>query len=163
MCKTTKLTLVLGGALLACASGVITSRVARATPPQGVITNTLIAGPVTFDEIDARVHTPDYTARLKTRGLSDAYVQYTKLAPGGDTGWHSHPGSVFVAITSGVATHYDADFTPSVYPAGTGFVEDPEGGTHILVNGGDTNLELVVFFLVPKGAPRRIDEPAPQP
>jgi hypothetical protein len=163
MSKTTKLMLVLGGALLACASGVIASRIAQATPPQGVITNTLIAGPVVFDEIDARVHTPDYKARLRTRGLSDAYVQYTRIAPGGDTGWHSHPGIVCVLIKSGVATHYDAEFTPTVYPAGTGFVEDPEGGTHILRNEGDTDLELVVFFLVPKGAPRRIDEPAPQP
>jgi hypothetical protein len=32
---------------------------------------------------------------------------------------------------------------------------------HNAVNEGNTNLELVVFYLLPKGAPRRIDEPAP--
>jgi len=162
MCKTTKLMLVLGGACLACASGVVASRVARATPPVGV-TQTLLAGPVVLDEINIVTQTPTHGAMVKTRGLSDAYVVHARIAPGGDTGWHSHPGIVFVLIRSGTATHYDADFAPSVYPAGTGFVEDPEGGTHILRNEGSTDLELVVFFLVPKGAPRRIDEPAPQP
>ena len=159
--KTLKLTLA--AVLVAGASGVIGFRVARATPPQGIVTNTLIAGPVVFDEIDALTHTPHYRAVVKTRGLSDAYVQYTKIAPGGDTGWHSHPGIVFVLVRSGVGTHYDDEFTPSVYPAGTGFVEDPGDGTHILRNEGDTDLEVIVFFLLPKGAPRRIDEPAPQP
>src|SRR5262245_41098585 len=57
MCKTTKLMLVLGGAFLACASGVVASRVARATPPRGV-TQTLLAGPVVLDEIDIVTQTP---------------------------------------------------------------------------------------------------------
>ena len=105
----------------------------------------------------------DYTALVKTRGLSDGYVRYLKIAPGGNTGWHSHPGIVFALIQSGTLTLYHDDFVPEVYPAGTGFVEAPGDGAHIAVNEGDTNLELAVFFLVPKGAPPRIDEPAPQP
>ena len=160
MSKTKKLVLVLGGAFLACASGVVASRVARATPPQGV-TQTLLAGPVVLDEIDIVTQTRTHGAIVKTRGLSDAYVVHATIAPGGDTGWHSHPGPVFVLITAGTATHYDSDFVPSVYPAGTGFAED--GEVHILRNEGNTDLELYAFFLVPKGAPRRIDEPAPQP
>jgi hypothetical protein len=32
---------------------------------------------------------------------------------------------------------------------------------HILVNEGDVDLEVVVMQIVPFGAPRRIDEPAP--
>ena len=32
---------------------------------------------------------------------------------------------------------------------------------HIVVNEGDTDLVLVAFQILPVGAPRRIDEPAP--
>jgi hypothetical protein len=32
---------------------------------------------------------------------------------------------------------------------------------HLLANGGDVDLEVVVVQIVPRGAPRRIDEPAP--
>ena len=162
MSKTTKLMLVLAGAFLAYASGVIATRVAQATPPVGV-TNTPIAGPVTFGEIHAMTLDRDYTALVKTRGLSDGYVRYLKIAPGGNTGWHSHPGIVFALIQSGTLTLYHDDFVPEVHPAGTGFVEQPGDGAHIAVNEGDTNLELAVFFLVPKGVPPRIDEPAPSP
>jgi len=48
-----------------------------------------------------------------------------------------------------------------VFPAGTGFVEDA-GCVHILVNEGDVDLEVVVMQIVPRGAPRRIDEEDPR-
>ncbi len=49
---------------------------------------------------------------------------------------------------------------PLNFPAGTGFVEDA-GCVHLLANAGDVDLEVVVMQIVPHGAPRRIDEPAP--
>jgi hypothetical protein len=52
--------------------------------------------------------------------------------------------------------------TPHVYPAGTGLTEDAEC-VHMVVNEGDTDLEIVVVQIVPLDAPRRIDEPAPEP
>jgi quercetin dioxygenase-like cupin family protein len=158
MCNKRKLLLV--GLLVGCASGVVALKVARATPPQGV-TNTLLAGPVAFDDIDAVVHTDDFKARIKTKGPADGYAAHLTIAPGGNTGWHSHPGLVFVLVRTGAVTLYDPDGNPTVYPAGTGFVEEP-GHVHIAVNEGRTDLELVVFFLSPKGAGTRIDEPAPE-
>jgi hypothetical protein len=68
-----------------------------------------------------------------------------------------------VLVTAGRASVYEADdptFTPEFYPAGTGFLDEPET-EHIVRNEGTTDLELIVFFLVPQGAPPRIDEPAP--
>ena len=150
---------MVAGALVVCAVGAMILRAARATPPHGV-TNTLIAGPATFGEIHAQTLDPDYAALVKTRGLSDGYVRYLKIAPGGDTGWHSHPGIVFVLVQSGTLTMYHDDLTSAVYTAGSGFVESP-GDVHDAVNEGATDLELAVLFLVPKGAPPRIDEPAP--
>jgi quercetin dioxygenase-like cupin family protein len=158
MSKTRKL--LLAGLLAACASGVIALKAARATPPRGV-TSTLLAGPVAFDDIDAAVHTDDFKARVRTKGPADGFVTYLTIAPGGDTGWHSHPGLAFVLVRAGTATEFDTEFNLTVHAAGTGFVEEP-GHVHIVGNAGDTDLELVVFFLSPKGAGTRIDEPAPQ-
>ena len=153
---------MLAGVLLAGAFGGIALRVAWATPPKGV-TNTLIAGPVVVDVIHVVQEDPNYGAMIKTRGQSDAVVRSLSIAPGGDTGWHSHPGPVFVLVSAGTGSFYHADdptFTPAVCPAGTGFVE-AGGDVHIFRNEGDVDLELTVLFLVPLGAPTRIDEPAP--
>ena len=153
---------MVAGALVVCAAGAMTWRAARATPPFGVLSNIILAGPIVFDVITAVNHAPNYTAVVKTTGQSDTYVQDVTFAPGGYSGWHSHPGISFVMVRSGTATFYQAadPATPQVYSAGTGFVEQP-GDVHNAVNKGNTNLELVVFYLLPRGAPRRIDEPAP--
>jgi quercetin dioxygenase-like cupin family protein len=154
--------LTLAGVLLAAAFGGIALRVAWATPPKGV-TNTLIAGPVVLGDIQVVQEDPNYGALIKTRGQSDAVVRNLSIVPGGDTGWHSHPGPVFVLITAGTGSLYfasDPTFTRTVYTAGTGFVE-AGGDVHIFRNEGDVNLEATVLFLVPHGAPTRIDEPAP--
>jgi quercetin dioxygenase-like cupin family protein len=158
-----KWTQMLAGVLVVFTVGAIALRAARATPPFGVLSNIILAGPIPFGEITAVNHTPGYTAVVKTTGESDTYVQDVTIAPGGYSGWHSHPGISFVMVRSGTATFYQAadPATPHVYSAGTGFVEEP-GDVHNAVNEGDTDLELVVFYLLPKGAPRRIDEPAPQ-
>jgi quercetin dioxygenase-like cupin family protein len=147
----------IGGAIVVS----MTFKIAQATPPQG-LTATPLAGPIELDEFDVMVQTDDFTAHAKTHGVSDAYVTHLEIVPGGNTGWHSHPGLVFALVRSGELTLYDDDFTRSVYPAGTGFAEEP-GHVHIGVNEGDTDLEVIAFFLSPRGAGTRIDQPAPQP
>jgi len=154
--------LLLAGVCAVCALGGIAVGIAWATPSQGV-TTTILAGPVTFDDIKAMSHVPDeYLALLMTKGESDVYIVHNKIAPGGQTGWHSHPGISFVTIRAGVATAYEGDDpdTPHVLNAGTGFVEQA-GHVHNIRNEGTVDLELVAFQLIPAGAPRRIDAPAP--
>ena len=154
--------LVLAGVFAACAFGGIAIGVAWATPSQGV-TTTILAGPVTFDDIKAMSHVPnEHLAMIMTKGESDVYIVHNKIVPGGQTGWHSHPGISFVTIRAGVATAYDGDDpdTPQVLATGTGFVEQA-GHVHNIRNEGNTDLELVAFQLIPAGAPRRIDAPAP--
>jgi hypothetical protein len=64
-------------------------------------------------------------------------------------------------IKSGTMTLEQSDGSIAVYPAGTGFVEDPDR-VHIARNESETeDLELDAFILIPLGAPVRIDEPAP--
>jgi len=148
------------GVLVALAVGGFAVRLAWATSSLGV-TTTILTGPVVLDDIHAQSHTPDHTAVINTRGFSDVYVVHNRIVPGGHTGWHSHPGISFVSVKAGTATEYHGDDpTPSVYPAGTGFVEDA-GRVHLIRNDGSTDLELVAFQLIPYGATRRSDEPAP--
>ena len=159
--KTLKLTLA--GALVACGSGGFAVGLAWATPGRGIVSTNLV-GPTVFDEINTTAETDDWEIELRTRGLSDVYMTHIKVAPGGFSGWHSHPGPSIISVKSGTATFYDdcdGAETPHVYPAGTGFVEDA-GCVHILVNEGNIDLEVVVMQIVPRGAPRRIDEADPR-
>ena len=153
--------LAMAGVFVACALGGFPTETARATEPKD-FTATNLVGPVTLDEIHSLIETRGYGAMIKTRGQSDVYVTLLKIKPGGHGGWHSHPGPSIITVKSGTATFYDEcnDFVPETYPAGTGFVEDA-GCVHILANQGNVDLEVVVLQIVPQGAPRRIDEPAP--
>ena len=45
----------------------------------------------------------------KTKGSSDLYVQSNVWAPGGSTGWHTHPGHSLIIVTAGTVTAYDGD------------------------------------------------------
>jgi quercetin dioxygenase-like cupin family protein len=160
MCKKWKL--VLAGALVACGLGGFGLGLAWATPPVG-LTSTNIVGPVAFGEFDTTADAEDWKVRLKAKGLSDVYVTNLKIVPGGHGGWHSHPGPSIITVKAGTATFYDEcdDFVRHQYPTGTGFVEDA-GCVHLLANEGDVDLEVIVVQIVPLGAPRRIDEPAPE-
>ena len=63
--------------------------------------------------------------------------------------------------TASAPTDYTPLGTSATIPAGTAFVDEGGDHAHIIVNEGNTNLVLVAFQVLPKGAPRRIDEPAP--
>jgi quercetin dioxygenase-like cupin family protein len=157
--------LMLAGVFATCVAGGVALRFAwatPATPPPGFV-STSIVGPVVLDEIDTKAETDNWELELRTKGFTDVFVTNIKVQPGAHGGWHSHPGPSIISVKSGTATFYDDcdDFlTPHVYPTGTGFVEDA-GCVHILTNEGTTDLEVIVMQLVPLGAPRRIDEPAP--
>jgi quercetin dioxygenase-like cupin family protein len=90
-------------------------------------------------------------------------VLQNTIAPGGNFGWHRHPGPSLVIVKSGTATFYlanDPTCTPHVVPAGSGFV-DHGHDVHIVRNEGSVDLVTVVVSLVPAGFERRIDEPNP--
>jgi hypothetical protein len=154
--------LILGVLCLGCAFGAIALSIAWATPSVGV-TRTTISGPVTYDDIDVWSHTDTQRVRLQTEGFSDVYVIKVTIAPGGQTGWHAHPGPAFVSVNSGMATEYSGDdpnCTPVVHLAGTGFMETT-GHVHNVWNRGSVPVELVALYILPVGAPLRIDVPNP--
>jgi len=96
----------------------------------------------------------------KTIGLSDVYVQSNSWDPGGHTGWHSHPGSSLIIVTSGAVTVYegnDSTCKPTVYTQGMGFIDPGGDHVHIIRNEGAVQATGIAVQLIPADAARRID------
>jgi quercetin dioxygenase-like cupin family protein len=97
--------------------------------------------------------------------VGDLYFVQNTFAPGGTTGWHTHPGHAFVMVTQGQITAYDGDdptCTPRVYSAGQGFIDPVSSGhVHMLWNRTDKPAKTVSVQLINAGQPRRIDVPDP--
>jgi hypothetical protein len=109
-----------------------------------------------------------WISKQMTKGASDLYVQSNTWLPGGSTGWHTHPGHSLIIVTAGTITEYDADdptCTPHTYTAtpGTsvGTVDIGGGHVHIIRNEGNTVAQTMAVQLIPAGAARKIDAPAP--
>ena len=137
-----------------------------ATPSIGFTSTTLAKAQL--GELNTKVHSvpADWHAMIMTKGLSDLYVQSNVFAPGGSSGWHTHPGPSLITVTAGTVTVYDGDdpsCTPHVYSAtGTnGFVDVGGGDVHLIRNEGTGEARTVVVQFVPTGAARRIDASAP--
>lgn len=95
--------------------------------------------------------------------LNDVLVQKVAAAPGGFSGWHSHPGYGVVAVRAGVVAIYEGDdptCTPRYVGAGAVFTEAP-GHVHLVRNEGAVDYEAYATFILPVGVPTRIDEPNP--
>jgi quercetin dioxygenase-like cupin family protein len=86
------------------------------------------------------------------------------FAPGGTTGWHSHPGKTLVVVQSGTMTLYrsqDGECRVREFGAGEGFVE-PRTSVHIARNEGDVPLVVgVTYFRIGSDDVVRIDKPDP--
>jgi hypothetical protein len=139
--------------------------IAGATPPAGFVGTTLGVG--RYDEIDVRnmVLPPNFwQAKLRTQGNSDVYIQSNVWQPGGTTGWHTHPGHSLITVTSGTVTAYEGDdpsCTPRVYTQGMGFVDEGGDHVHVIRNEGTVEARTITVQLIPAGATRRVDVPAP--
>ena len=157
--KQHKRILAIGGtAVLGGLAALAAVAVALATPSSGFSTEQLSLG--RFGEI--RIHTDD--VKLKTKGDSDVYVVRNTVQPGGQSGWHYHPGPSLVTVVQGTATFYDGDdptCTPEVFEVGTGVIDDSVDADHVhlLRNEGTVPLITVTFQIVSAGAPRRVDAP----
>ena len=150
----------LGRALVLGFIGAIASiGIAAATPGSGAVGTILSVGTL---PAGIKVHTDDL--KLSTRDDVQVVTQTITIAPGGHTGWHSHPGPVFVTISAGTMTFYDADdptCTAGTYVTGDSFVDRGGGHVHIARNEGAVDLVIYATYLVPVGAAIRTDVPNP--
>jgi quercetin dioxygenase-like cupin family protein len=143
-------TRIMAGVLVAASLSI---GVALATPGSGAI-GTLLARGTTFERVNIKTepHEP-----------SDIVVVHVTVAPGGYSGWHSHPGFVLATITAGTLTLYDGEdpsCTPRYVSAGQAFMELP-GHVHFARNEGTVPEQHVSTYVLPLGSPTVTDAPNP--
>jgi quercetin dioxygenase-like cupin family protein len=100
--------------------------------------------------------------KIRTGGPSDLVFQEVDLAPGGFTGWHTHPGPLLVVVKTGTLSHLDAQCHVHTYAAGKAFIE-PAGKEHVHMgqNLGEVPVQLYVTYVLPEGSPLRDESPPP--
>ena len=134
-----------------------------ASPPSGVTPTLLARG--TYDSF-ALSSKPfgrgDF--KMESRTATDIIVRRHDYLPGSTTGWHSHPGPVFITVTQGQLTFYahdDPTCTPHVVSAGQGYVDNGRG--HIGRNEtGQPAQDFSVIIAPVAGAFRgELDAPGP--
>jgi len=107
--------------------------------------------------------TGDWHVEVKAKPALDLAVQSIVFQAGGQSGWHSHPGPVFIQVVSGTMTFYESDdptCTPIVRTTGQGYLDVGEHA-HIARNETAAPAQNVVTYFAPPGAALRIDEPSP--
>ncbi len=103
---------------------------------------------------------------LRLRGDIDVFDQTITIAPGGHTGWHTHPGAVLVVVKSGALTYTGVmpghRCATQVFTAGQSFIDPGHGHVHIARNMGTTPVEFWATYTgVPAGGGFRIDADDP--
>lgn len=137
--------------------------VALASPPSGVTPTVLARGTYDAFKVRSSPHSPvDFKA--KTKGRTDFVVRRHDYAVGSSTGWHSHPGPVFITVTLGEVTFYERDdptCTPHVVSAGHGYVDTGQG--HIGRNESGQPAQDISVIIAPVGGAFRGELDAPSP
>ena len=155
-----KFSLVVAALLLALAAFVA---VTKASSPSGVTPTVLARG--TFDAFKVRsVPRSPVDFQAKAKSQIDFVVRRHDYAVGSTTGWHSHPGPVFITVTLGQLTYYEYDdpsCEPHVVSAGQGFVDNGRG--HTVRNESGLPAQDVSVIIAPVGGAFRGELAAPGP
>lgn len=136
-----------------------TSEVGQQTAGQGVAG--VVQANVTFGSAETKIEASGHRAEVE--GPQRLVTQEITLQPGGHTGWHSHGGLALVSVSAGALSLYSEHHPceADTWPAGTGFLDPGGGHTHIGKNETSETTVLHVTYIIPEGAPVRIDAPAP--
>jgi quercetin dioxygenase-like cupin family protein len=141
---------------------------ALATPPFGIL-GAPVQARGTIDPNDGPniVVNSKSGVHIKAKGATNIVTQQIRLAPGGHTGWHSHPGPVLVTVKSGSLQLFYASDTECqgiVYQAGDSFIDRGDEVVHIARASPFDGVELWATYFVPgedQTAPFRLDAPDP--
>lgn len=126
-------------------------------------TSTLLGRATFADAFQVKRRTGDWEVDVKAKDPLDVAVQSITFQPGAQSGWHSHPGPVFIQVVEGTMTFYESEdpsCAPIVRRAGQGYL-DAGDHAHIARNESAAPAKNVVTYFAPPGAALRIDEPAP--
>lgn len=131
---------------------VVCSVFAWAQPAVGVGAMVLARG--TYDAFKVETEEVDFEA--KARAPLDIVVRQHDYAVNGTTGWHAHPGPVFITVTVGELTFYEVDdpsCTPKIVKAPGGYVDSGRG--HIARNESGKPATDISVIIAPVGQPFR--------
>jgi quercetin dioxygenase-like cupin family protein len=128
---------------------------ALATPGQGFAPAPIVNG--TFGTIHINTagdKTDKWGLNFKTLDSTDLGADRLTVQPGGFSGWHAHPGPVFVTVTRGSIVWFNgADplcgSTP--YSTGQSFIEKPYGPHNVMNASNSADAEFVAITIKPSG------------
>ncbi len=135
------------------------------TPGSGVLSAPVFARASFADPTDIRFTIGGHSHEvINVNNAKETVMQQIVIAPGGHTGWHTHPGPAVVLVKSGQLSFYDGDdptCTARIYSAGQSFIDSGQGHVHLVRNESQTeNAEVwTTYFDVPPGGVTRIDAP----
>jgi quercetin dioxygenase-like cupin family protein len=163
--------MLVGAALAAAISGAVVS----ATPGSG--SKSTLVGRGRFEAFDVSRRVQDtgegrdhggrtiWKVKAEAEPALDIATQTIDFEPGGQSGWHTHPGPVFISVIEGTMTFYegdDPDCEPMVLHAGEGFVDgQTDRHAHIARNETALPAKNLVTYFAPPGAALRNDAPNP--
>jgi quercetin dioxygenase-like cupin family protein len=143
---------VLGAIGLVAAS--VAATTALATAPSGVIMRTNLTpfppGSVMADSWQVNAD----RIKFQTKDPTRIVVQKVVYTPGSDSGWHLHPGLVFVTVTGdGAQVTRWVGCKSTVYHSGQTFLENGEQPVGKITNNGAVDATLYAYFVVPQDSP----------
>ena len=103
---------------------------------------------------------------IHQRAGNDVATAQNTVAPGGSSGWHSHPGTALVIVQSGEITSFSERVKGGrcrihTYTAGQLFLEQPKDEQTGINYGTVPTVLAVTFFNVPHGDNSRIERTDP--
>jgi hypothetical protein len=107
--------------------------------------------------------TGDFHVEVKAHPALDVAMQSISFPAGAQSTWHKHPGPVFIIVAEGTMRFYEGDDptrTPVEKSKGEGFLDKGEHA-HMARNESGAPAQTVVTYLVPQGAPLKVDQPRP--
>jgi hypothetical protein len=131
------------------------------TPPGGVMPTLLARG--TYEPFKVKDDV-GLGFQAKTREPVDLVVRRHDYVPHSATGWHTHPGPVFITVTQGTLTFYEYDdptCTPTIVTAPGTYVDTGHG--HIGRNETGEPAQDMTVIVAPVGAAFRGELDAPGP
>jgi quercetin dioxygenase-like cupin family protein len=139
----------------------ICSGLAWATLGTGT-SSTLVGPPVTYEGFKVKRDAVDgWDVKIEAKDGLKLATQTITFQPGGQSGWHTHPGPVFISVKEGTMTFYDENCNATVRMAGEGFL-DVGSDAHLARNESGAPATNVVTYFAPPNAPLlRIDAPQP--
>ena len=136
--------------------------ITQAEPPSGVTPTILARGTYPSFNVRSDPHGTIADFRAHSTAPIDLIVRQHDYAPHSTTGWHVHPGPVFITVTKGELTYYELDdpCTPHVVTPGQGFVDS--GGGHVVMNTTDQPAQDISVITAPVGGAFRTNIDPPQ-